>query len=190
MKTHLLFTRTLLPALFLTGTLATLTPRAFAQTTTKQAEAKTETATAEGFNATDKKLIMAASESDEAEITLARLALTKSSNPQVKEYAETMIKDHTKSTTMLKPIALAAGVTLPDLKEKHKAMAAKLEPLSGKEFDAAYLKGNVKSHKEILDTMKTSMPEISNPELKKFSATITPIIEHHLMMAEQMEKSV
>ena len=99
-----------------------------------------------------------------------------------------MIKDHTKSTEMLKPIALAAGETTPDLKGKHKAMAAELEALSGEAFDKTYIKGNVKSHTEILETMQKSMAGIGNPELKKFAATVTPIIEHHLMMAKEMEK--
>jgi putative membrane protein len=190
MKTYLLFARTLCTALVLTGALVSLTPGAYAQATAEKQMAKTASASAAGFNDADKKLIMAAAESDEAEITLAKLALEKTSSAKIKEYAQMMIADHGKSTQMLKPIAHAAGVSMPDLKAKHKAMSAGLETLSGSAFDKAYVKGNVKSHSEILTTMKKSMDDISNPELKKFAATVTPIIEHHLMMAKDMDKGM
>lgn len=189
MKLHSLFTRTLFPALVLTGALATLTPGAYAQATAEEATAKTKSTAAAGLSATEKKLIMAAAESDEAEISAAKIALKTTSDAEIKEYAQMMITDHSKSTEMLKPIAMAGGISEPDLKVKHKAMAAGLESLSGAAFDKAYLKGNVSSHQEILDTMKKDGGSVTNPELKKFVATVTPIITHHLMMAKEMEKA-
>ncbi len=185
MKIRPFFTSTLFAALVLTGASASLTPLAQAQTTAEQSTA----AAAAGFNATEKKLIMAAAESDETEISAAKLALEKTSDPKIKEYAQTMITDHSKSTEMLKPIALAAGISEPDLKAKHKVIAVGLDTLSGATFDKAYLKANVNSHEEILGTMKKDMGSISNPELKKFADTVTPIIEHHLMMAKEMSNA-
>ena len=98
-----------------------------------------------------------------------------------------MITDHEKSTAKLKPIAMAGGVTMPELMDNHKAMAAKLESLSGADFDKEYIKGNVESHEEILTKMGAMEKGITNPELKKFVAETTPVIEHHLKMAKMME---
>lgn len=173
--------------LVLTASLPFAVSKLRAQAAAETHAAKTEAAAVEGFNATDKKIITAVAESDEAEISVAKIALQKSSSSEIKEYANTMIKDHTKSTEMLKPIAHAAGASMPDLKLKHKAMAVELEALSGDAFDKAYVKGNVKSHTEILETVEKAKDDLSNAELKKFVATVTPIIKHHLMMAKDMK---
>ena len=186
---------TLLPTLALAGVLALAAAPAgaFAQAATaekaatkKEATAKMEKASAGGFTTADKKLIKTAAQSDETEISMAKIALAKTENAEVKKYAQMMVADHGKTTMQLKPIADAAGVPKPDLKAKDKATAVRLEGLSGSKFDMAYLQANVKSHQETAAKMKAQAPGVTNPDLKSFATATLPIVEHHAMMAQEM----
>lgn len=168
--------------------LPTFAPALRAQSEARAATSKTEATEKSGLTKADAKLIMTAAESDEAEITSAKIALKKTSNPKIKEYAEMMIKDHDKSTAKLKPIAMAGGITTPELMQNHKAMAAKLEAASGADFDKAYIEGNIEAHQDILSKMGAQEKGITNPELKMFVTETTPVIEHHLKMAKEMAK--
>ena len=183
MKFSLLPTIALASALTLTAPLG-----AFAQAATakKEATVKMDKAAAGGFTTADKKLIKTAAQSDETEISMAKVALSKTGNAEVKKYAQMMIDDHGKTTMQLKPIADAAGVPKPDLKAKDKATAAKLEALSGSKFDMAYLQANVKSHQETAAKMKAQAPGVTNPDLKSFATATLPVVEHHVMMAQEM----
>jgi putative membrane protein len=59
----------------------------------------------------------------------------------VKQYAQKMIDDHTMAGNKLKQLAAAKGVTLPMQPDaKQIAMMAKMQKLSGMEFDTMYLK--------------------------------------------------
>lgn len=180
----------LIPTLALTGMLAVAvapTPGTYAQEAKKkEAMAKMEKAGAGGFTAADKKLIRTAAQSDETEIGMAKLALSKTQNPEVKKYAQMMVTDHGKTTMQLKPIADAAGVSKPDLKAKDKATMTRLEGLSGKEFDMAYLEANAKGHREVAAKMKTEAAAVTNPDLKTFASNTLPVVEHHAAMAQDM----
>ena len=76
----------------------------------------------------DKHFMRMAMEADMAEIQLSQLALQKSSNDQVKQFAQRMVDDHTKLDAQMKPMAMQAGVDAPtDVSAKHKAELAKLQ---------------------------------------------------------------
>ena len=188
---------TLLPALALAGALALTAAApagAFAQAATaektaakKEATVKMDKTTAGGgFTTADKKLIKLAAQSDETEISMAKIALAKTESAEVKKYAQMMVADHGKTTVQLKPIADAAGVPKPDLKAKDKATATRLQGLSGSKFDLAYLQANAKGHQEIAAKMKAQAPGVTNPDLKAFATATLPVVEHHATMAEEM----
>src|SRR5689334_16211150 len=69
---------------------------------------------AQGSAADEGTFIQKAAASDQTEIMLSKLALERASSPQVKELAQTMVTDHTKSTSLLQPIAAEHGVNLPE----------------------------------------------------------------------------
>ena len=71
-----------------------------------------------------------------AEVQLGQLTLQKSTNPQVKEFAQRMIDDHTKLNEQMKPVAQQLGVTVPDqISKNDRKTIAKLHGLSGPAYD-------------------------------------------------------
>ena len=90
-----------------------------------------------------------------AEVQLGQIALQKSNDADVKQFAQRMVDDHTKMDDQLKPIAQQIGVKIPDgPSKKDKTAIAKLQGLNGGDFDKAYMKDMVKDHKTDLNDFK------------------------------------
>jgi len=82
-----------------------------------------------------------------AEVQMGKPAVEKASNPQVKQFGQSMIDDHTTAGDQLKSVASKDNITLPaDLNAKDKATYDSLSKLSGTAFDRAYMRDMVKDH--------------------------------------------
>jgi putative membrane protein len=143
------------------------------------------------IGAEDKQFMKTAMEGDMAEIQLAQLAQQKASSDQVKQFAQRMITDHTKMDAQMKPMAQQFGVEAPtQLDAKHKAVEAKLQALSGDQFDQEYIKAMVADHSEDDQAFIREETAASNPDLKSTVTQAEPTIAEHLRMAQQIQKSM
>jgi putative membrane protein len=82
--------------------------------------------------------------SDQFEIESSKLALQKATDPQIKQFAQQMIDEHSKSSDKLKATLQSAGANMsppagPALDAKHQALMDKLQKASGKEFERLYV---------------------------------------------------
>lgn len=140
------------------------------------------------MSSADQKFMMMAATGGMAEIEMARLALQRSGNESVKQYAQKMIDDHTMAGEELKRLAAMKGITLPTQPDaKQMAMMAKLQRLSGAEFDMMYVKeAGVKAHQDMEKLfMKESMGG-KDMEAKTFASKTLPVVRMHLQMAREM----
>ena len=139
----------------------------------------------------DKLFLKKAIAGSMAEIQVAKLALTKSSNDQVKQFAQKMIDDHGKLLDASKSVATKDGVEVPSgPSKKDQAIYAKLNALSGADFDKAYVKDMVKDHKSDDNDFKTEESNATMPDVKMLATRGEPIIANHLQMIEQLSKSM
>jgi putative membrane protein len=144
------------------------------------------------MSSADKKFMMTAAMGGMAEVEMARLALQKSGSDAVKQYAQKMIDDHTAANNELMQVASTKGVTLPAQPDaKHMAMMAKMQKLSGTEFDMMYVKeAGVKAHQDMEKLfMKESMSG-KDMDAKAFAAKTLPAVRMHLQMARDMIASM
>jgi putative membrane protein len=138
------------------------------------------------MNATDRTFLTMAAQGGNAEVSLAKLALQKSSNTTVKAFAQRMVRDHTKANTQLAQIASSLGVAVPmTVSRKDAAMKARLSQLSGAAFDSAYLRGQVDAHQQQDALFRKEMSSGKNPALKQFAAATEPTIAAHLALAKR-----
>ncbi|MBV9491549.1 MAG: DUF4142 domain-containing protein [Verrucomicrobia bacterium] len=145
---------------------------------------------AQGLTADEQAFIQKAAKSDETEISLSKLALEKSTAPQIKQFAQMMVTDHTKSTSLLKPIAATHNVAIPATPgPANEAKYKTLQKTSGAKFDAAYIKLMVTDHESTLQAFQNASGKVHDPKLKEFIATVQPIVTHHLEMAKQLQQS-
>jgi len=135
----------------------------------------------------DKMFVENALKGGMAEVQLGQLALQKSTNDDVKQFAQKMIDDHTKLGDQMKPIAQQIGVKIPNgPSNKDKAVITKLQALNGDAFDKAYIKDMLKDHKTDLNDFKTEAANGSNPAVKDAATQGAQVINQHLQMIEQI----
>jgi putative membrane protein len=125
----------------------------------------------------------AAASTDAYEIAAAKLAKTKATNGDLKDFAEMMITDHTASTAKLKAVAAKADPAItPDaaLTVDQKAFIATLESATGADFDAAYKSQQIAAHQKALGAMQGYAASGSVPSLKDFASDTAPVVQKHL----------
>jgi predicted outer membrane protein len=136
----------------------------------------------------DAKILKDMAMADMAEVEGGKMAQSKGQSAEVKAFGQQMIDDHTQNLNEVKAMAEARGVTLPTEPDaKHKAMAAKLEKMSGASFDKSYMaQAGVQDHKAVHAKLMTASKKAKDPELKTLVDKTEAVVAQHLKSAEQM----
>ena len=135
----------------------------------------------------DKHFIQEAADGGLAEVELGQLAADKASSPEVKQFGERMVKDHSKANDELKEIAAKKGVTLPSSpSKKNEATKERLSKLSGDAFDRAYMSDMVKDHKKDIAEFQRESTSGHDPDVKQFASETLPTLKEHLKQAESV----
>jgi len=126
-----------------------------------------------------------------AEVELGKMALEKSSNPQVKKFATMMVKDHGMANTELMAIAKQKNITLPStVDDEHKKKMEDLSKKTGTDFDKAYVSAMVDGHKSTLKLMEDESKDGKDADLKAFATKTAPIVQSHLQMINKINDSM
>ena len=143
-----------------------------------------------GVTPTTGDFVTEAAQSDMFEIRSSKMALSSADVP-TKAFAQKMIDDHTKTTAELKA-AVGKGeahATLPAaMSNSQQAMIAKLNDLHGADFDKQYHTDQVSVHKDAVSLFQRYGKGGADAGLKGWAATTTPALEHHLEMAQNLNK--
>ena len=139
----------------------------------------------------DTKFLEKADQGNVDEIELAQLALKKSSNDDVKNFAERMIHDHNMLMDNMKPFANEAGIQPPSQPSAAtQAEMKKLEALSGETFDKAYVKAMVQDHSKDLAEFRQEAKSTGYPAFKNAVEQGEQVVLGHLEMANQIAKKM
>lgn len=126
-----------------------------------------------------------------AEVELGKLALTKTSNARIKEFANMMVNDHGKANAELMAIAKMKNITLPGMvDEEHQKKMNEMQQKSGADFDKAYTNAMVDGHKSTLSLMNDEAKNGKDTDLKSFAAKTAPVVQTHLDMINDIQKSL
>ncbi|MFC0399414.1 DUF4142 domain-containing protein [Paraburkholderia rhizosphaerae] len=135
---------------------------------------------------TDRQFVHTASVAGATEIDAAKLALHRSNDKDVKQFATHMIADHTKLAAQLK-MAVPHGVETPQGADT--AALDSIRSLKGAEFDSAYIsKFGVQGHKDAIAAFQDEAQNGQDASLKKTAQKALPTIQHHYAMAEELAK--
>jgi putative membrane protein len=139
----------------------------------------------------DAAFVAMAASSGMHEVELGTIAKEKAKNENVKKFADTMVRDHTKANEELKTAAKAAGIPVPDkMSEKHQKHVEMFKNYKGDNFDADYLKHMVESHTQGLALFKRASKEAKSKELKDFATKFVPAVDAHLGVAKNLSKDL
>ena len=145
-------------------------------------------ASAATLNKADQKIVVDMAMANMAEVEAGKMAIGKTQNAQVKTFAQKMVDDHSKALDDVTALAHSKGVTLPTTVDApHKAMAAKLDKLSGEAFDHAYMaNAGVSDHAKVDAKLKGFERKAQDADVKALASKMLPTVEEHLNMAKSM----
>lgn len=140
----------------------------------------------------DQRFLRKAGESGLLEIQASKLAAERAQHPEVKRYAETMIKDHTAVDKELKTLASSKGFQLPtELEGGKRRLIEKLNKMHGADFDKEYAdEVAVDAHDDAVELFKDASEDAENAEVKAFAAKHLPALQKHLDMGHKLEDAV
>lgn len=129
------------------------------------------------------------------DVAAAKQALEKSTNEEVRAFAETMVRDHSAVNDKALALVKKLGVT-PEDNDTSKALTAdandklaEYAKLEGAAFDKTYVDNEVAYHKTVNDALSgTLIPAADNAELKSLLETGLALFQAHQQHAEQLAR--
>jgi putative membrane protein len=142
---------------------------------------------------TDPEIAHVAVTANQIDIDLATLAQMKGANARVQSFAGTMISDHTSVIEQATALVRRLGVTPQDndisrsLQASAREARMKLEGLTGRAFDVAYMDREVAYHQGVIDAVSgVLIPGSKNADLKALLEQVLPALQAHLRMAREV----
>ncbi len=142
---------------------------------------------------TDPQIAHIAYTAGEIDVEAAKLALEKSRNKEIRDFADDMVRDHEAVNKQALDLVAKLKVTPEDnatsqsLAAAAKQERAKLAALDGAAFDKAYIDNEVAYHKQVNGALETVLiPSASNAELKSLLETGLKVFQGHEQHAEHV----
>jgi putative membrane protein len=165
---------------------AFLSAAAFAQS----AAEKTGVNSTLGIAPKTEDFIKEAAISDMLEIDAAKIAEQKG-NATEKTFAAQMITDHTKTSTELKAMVSGAmkAVIPTALDDSSQKKLDKLNKTKPEDFASEYDPMQVSAHEDAVSLFERYAKGGDDPKLKDWAGKTLPTLQHHLEMAQNMNKN-
>lgn len=138
----------------------------------------------------DQAFIRRMFQSDSVEMKLGQMAQQKSQSDDVKQFAEKMVENRKRLDNQLVSLAKRLDVDQPKGPDKKsKQEIAKLESLSGPQFDQEYIRVVEIGHEKDVKSFKQAAQSAQDPSLQRTAANDEPIIEQHLQAIQKIAQT-
>lgn len=134
---------------------------------------------------------------DNIDIRYANLALALSDDPKVREFAQTMIRDHTAVNEQALALLQKLGAQPQDnflsksLEQDADRLVDEMSQLRGRAFDEKYSQNELAYHKAVNNLVENSfIPNIENAEVKALFEAGLKIFKTHENHAEMVVQSI
>jgi len=153
-------------------------------------------APATSANWTDENIFALLDEANMADSAAGAIAATKGTSSAVRDFGKRMMRDHHTLRAQGEALAKKLKITPappsddPVMPAGQKHMDILNSTAKGKDFDKAYIDGEVDIHKAVLDVATKAAGQTQNAQLKNLIQKAAPAIQAHLDMAEGIQKSL
>jgi putative membrane protein len=153
-----------------------------------------------GQSSTARQFADKAMMANKAEIKLGQLAIERTQNSDVKQFAQMMVNDHTKALNELKQAAKGSASEPEQLDAEHQQLYDRLSKLNGAGFDREYMTAMVNGHRKVRDMVEDradGAPSTTGTSGRAADAQVDmavtqwakkalPTVEHHLKAAQDL----
>ena len=134
----------------------------------------------------DKKFVKCTAEGSLYEVKLGELAMTNGKSIEVKTHGKHMVEDHSKANSELKELAGKKGIAFPTtITDKAMKHYDKLANKRGEDFDKAYTKCMMMTHKMNICKFKKELKKGSDTDIKAWAASTLTTLENHKVMTKE-----
>ena len=131
----------------------------------------------------DRAFARKVAQANRAEVRLGRLALSRSSNHSVRDFARQMVTDHRAALQELRTLASEHGTTLPsEASPEQQATYDRLSNLRGSAFDRAYMAVMARDHSRSVREFEM-MANGRETDMQNWANEKVPLLKHHRDMA-------
>jgi putative membrane protein len=134
----------------------------------------------------DRAFMKKAAKAGMKEITVSQAVMNNLSNADLKAFAQQMVTDHTAANNDLMALAQQKGVELPAKDES--SLSEDWMKKTG-DVDRKYVKEMVSDHEEAVKLFEKATKS-NDPDVAAFAQKTLPILQHHLMMAQDLKKQI
>ena len=167
-----------------------------AASSTTSADTSAMAAPAPSGNWTDENIFALLDEANMADSAAGAVAATKGTSSAVRDFGKRMMRDHHQLRAQGEALAKKLKITPappsddPVMSAGQKHMDTLNSTAKGKDFDKAYIDGEVDIHKAVLDIATKAAGQTQNAQLKNLIQKAAPVIQGHLDKAESVQKSL
>lgn len=141
--------------------------------------------------AADQKFVKQAIDAAMTELQMSKSAEAKSTNEDVKKFAQTVIEDRSDTLEDLRQAAQQMGVEPPrEMSDSFEKSYDKLTAMSGVAFDQEYMKAMVKMHKDDDHLYREEAKNTTSPQLKKMMTEADARVQERLQQAQPLAQEV
>lgn len=165
---------------------AALLATACSSTSEDETAAAPSEAAPAGMPATE--YVSTAASGDMFEIQSGQLALQRSCDPSVRQFAQMLVDDHTRTTAQVTQAAQTDGVTPPppQMMPRHMEMLQRLQAAGPGGFEAAFRNEQATAHQEALTLHQTYSQDGDRPALRTVASQAVPVIQMHLNQVQSL----
>jgi putative membrane protein len=122
-----------------------------------------------------------------AEVQMGQLAAQKATKPDIRQFAQQMVDQHTQVNQQLTQLAQSKNVTPPTtLDPAMQQNMTRLQRERGVAFDRDYVRQQIAGHQAQLALFQREASEGSDADVKAFAAQVAPTIQQHLDDARKL----
>lgn len=136
----------------------------------------------------DAKFVVEAANADLLEISLANLAVTRSTHAEIKDFAKMLVDAHTKSYEELSKLAASKNITIPTVANLDAPEYKTINDKNGNDFDKAFYNKNVEMHKDAVARFEEASKECQDADIRNYATSKLPDLRTHLDHAMDGQK--
>lgn len=135
---------------------------------------------------TDRRFVEKAAKSGLEEVAISQVALERTTNPDVKRFAQMIVDEHSRANEHLASIAQTHQVELP----AKEVDLEKWRRRDSKDFDRDYIKAMISDHKDAVELFRKEAKDGVSPDVLEFARSTLPKLEEHYERANDLKKMV
>jgi putative membrane protein len=134
----------------------------------------------------DRAFMEKAAKASMTEVAISRIAASRTSNPEVRRFAQMMIEDHESAIEQLSRLASTRGVSLPAKDPRPE----RWEKRDAKNFDRDYLEQMIDDHENVVKLFSEHAKDGHDMETVAYARKHLPKLQQHLQHAIDLKRTL